>query len=63
MLSEELWLDGCWKKFKYDEHGNEIYYESSNEPWRKNEYDQNSNKLFEVLNYGTHTRKYTVVTR
>ncbi len=35
-----------WKKWEYDDNGNQIYYESSNGDWVKSAYDEDGNEIY-----------------
>jgi hypothetical protein len=35
-----------WKKWEYDDNGNQIYYESSNGNWVKSVYDEYGNEIY-----------------
>jgi hypothetical protein len=56
-IYQEFYVDGYWEKLKYDDNGNQIYYEDSKGTWWKKEYDENGKLVYHEKSDGHYYKK------
>ena len=39
-------INGAWKKYEYNQYGEQLYLQKSNGYWGKNIYDENGNEIY-----------------